>query len=114
MSAKEVIDFMKSHPVFKDADLSYITDELLEKRKGGAKALPSIKSLNTGGPTIVMVNYSGNHPTISSTTWTWEDTPGSQCGQTVVWTHRVSPGESYGVGGNCPQGYPWYNFNVYS
>ena len=102
MDLKKVLQQMQEAG-FDEQFTSGLTQEIVDDYEKNSEDL-------TGHPnfTINSGNYSGNSFVINGQYWYWKDTPGSQCGTTKNWRYGpVMQGSTHGIGGTCPQGYPW-------
>ena len=73
--------------------------------------LPNQQEESTSDP--ILTNFTRNNFRIINGVWFWDDTVGSQCGRDRTWTYTPVPGASVRQAGICPQGYPWYEMQVF-
>jgi len=108
--AAEVAHVMKSLGTFSEKELASITDESLAQMEKEAQPVPE-GQFPQGVKPLSQI-WTGNNFRIANGMWWWQDQPGSQCGRARWWHYPPRVGDSYSVAGNCPQGYPWYRFDI--
>jgi hypothetical protein len=106
MGIQSIKDEMAKSGGIDPADLEYITIELMEEMERSAIPVEDDSEMS------LLATWSGNSLIVNGRTWTWKDTPGSQCGQTRTWRYTAQAGASYRQAGRCPQGYAWYSMEI--
>ncbi|RZJ92467.1 MAG: hypothetical protein EOO20_01795 [Chryseobacterium sp.] len=105
MKKEEIVLAMSENEEFSKEYLDHISQEDIDK--------PSEK-LENHEDFGVRQTWTGNNFYMSADKkrWFWEDTPGSQCGRTRKWEYGVNNGDTVRVGGNCQQGYQWFQMEL--